>query len=482
MSISQPSIFRRPGERLLEYAHRHRNLTACVLLAAAYLVVCFVLHLPYYFVGYAVVGAVLLGLSLKYPFATFLGYVFLVNFLPYGYIGTNTFTLAKIGGIILVAVTLAVTAIRTPEYARRIKRAFDKRGLVVLIVILAGAVSTIVSRNPQSEFLEQHFQFLVLFALARIYVDTEKRLWWLLVIILLARGMDSALGLYQYITIPEVGRIAGNFIDPNEYACYTLVALPFAVYLVQYQKSPLFRAYFIAMGLLTFIAVIISFSRAGFIALALILLFIFFIPTIKLRNRLILLLLTIVLVIAFIPFDYWTRIETLNSLFGDEDMERSVMIRKRQVDTSIRFFLENPIFGVGYLQYRTTPEKLLGGYIIKQGRLGEHSTILQIFVEFGLIGFIPFVILIYLAFQSGIRAVKLSRLSGHQGIRLLSTATTLSFTAYIIFSFMLGTYTKYLYLYLALPMVAYDIALDKQSRPETEGEESYEKDLDRSME
>jgi O-antigen ligase len=481
MSISQPGIFQRPGERLLEYARRHRNLTACALLAAAYLVVCFVLHLPYYFVGLAVVGAILLGIFLKYPFATFLGYVFLVNLLPYGHIGTYTFTLAKIGGIILVAVTLAVAAIRTPEYGRRIKRAFDKRGIVVLIMILAGAVSTIVSRNPRSEFIEQHFQFLVLFALARVYVDTEKRLWWLLVIILLARGIDSALGLYEYITVPVAVRISGTFFDPNEYACYTLVTLPIAVYLFQYQKNKLFRVFFFVMGLLTFIAVIISFSRAGFVTLALILLFIFFIPTIKLRNRIIMLLLTVVLIIAFIPFDYWTRIETLNSLFGDEDMERSVMIRKRQVDTSIRLFLENPIFGVGYMQYRTAPEKLLGGYIIKRGRLGEHSTILKIFVEFGLMGFIPFVFLIILTFRSGIRAIKLSRLAGFQGIRLLSTATTLSFTAYMIFSFMLGTYTKYLYLYLALPMVAYDLAMEKLSRPATEGEVTDGEDLDRSV-
>ncbi len=481
MSISQPGIFQRPGERLLEYTHRHRNLTACVLLAAAYLVVCFVLHLPYYYVGYAVVGAILLGLSLKYPFAAFLGYVFLVNLLPYGFIGNSTFTLAKIGGVILVAVTLAVTAVRTPEYGRRLRRAFDKRGLVVLILILAGAVSTIFNRNPQSAFIEQHLQFLLLFVLARVYVDTEKRLWWLLVVILLARGLDSALGLYQYLTIPNVGRISSNFYDPNEYACYTLVALPFAVYLVGYQKNKLLRAFFIVMGLLTFIAVIISFSRAGFITLAFVLLLIFFIPTIKMRNRLIMLLLTVLLIIAFIPFDYWARIETLNSLLGNGDMERSVMIRKRQVDTSIRFFLENPIFGVGYQQYRTTPEKLLGGYIIKRGRLGEHSTILQIFVEFGLIGFIPFVILVYLVFRSGIRAVKLARLAGHQGIRLLSTATTLSFTSYMIFSFMLGTYTKYLYLYLALPMVAYDIAMEKLSRPAKEGEVADEKDHDRSV-
>ncbi|HUT99265.1 MAG TPA: O-antigen ligase family protein [bacterium] len=470
MNFSQPGIFQRSNERWLEYARRHRDLTACALLATAYLVVCVFLRLPYYYVCLGIVGVIALGISLKYPFTAFLGYIFLVNFLPYGYIESNTFTLAKIGGVLLVAVTLAVTAIRTPEYGQRLKRAFDKRGIVVLILIAAGAFSTIISHNPQSAFVEQHFQFLVLFVLTRVYVDTEKRLWWLLVIILLARGMDGALGLYQYITVPEAGRIAGNFLDPNEYACYSVVALPIAVYLAQYRKSKVTWAFFIALGLLTFIAVIISFSRAGFVTLALILLVIFFIPVIKLRNRLILLLLTVVLIIAFIPFEYWSRIETLNSLFGDEGTDQSVIIRKRQVDTSIRLFLENPILGVGYMRYRTAPEKLLGGYIIKRGRTGEHSTMLQVLVEFGLIGFIPFVVLIILSFWSGIRAVKLAKLAGDQGIRLLSTATTLSFTSFIIFSFMLGTYTKYLYLYLVLPMVAYDIAIEKLSGPLAERE------------
>src|SRR4030042_211332 len=155
MNLSQPGILHRSNERLLEYARRHRDLTACALLAAAFLVVCVLLQLPYYYVGLAVVGVILLGISLKYPFAAFLTYVFIVNFLPYAYIEAKTFTLAKIGGILLVAITLAVTAIRTPDFGKRIKRAFDKRGLVVLMLIAAGAVSTIVSRNPRSAFFAQ---------------------------------------------------------------------------------------------------------------------------------------------------------------------------------------------------------------------------------------------------------------------------------------------------------------------------------------
>ncbi|MCX7022638.1 MAG: O-antigen ligase family protein [bacterium] len=478
MNLSQPGIFQRANGRLLEYARQHRNLTACAFLAMAYLVACAILHLPYYFVGLLVVGIIVLGISLKYPFVAYLGYIFVVNFLPYGFLGSDTFTLAKIGGVFLLAVTIAVTAIRTPEYGQRIKRAFDKRGIAVLILIAAGSISTIVSHNPRSEFFEQHFQFLALFALTRIYVDTEKRLWWLLVVILLARGLDSALGLYQYLTVPDCGRIAGNFIDPNEYACYTLVALPIAVYLSNYQKSVVRRVFFIALAFLTFAAVVISFSRAGFVTLALILVLILIIPVIKLRYRLILLILTVLIIIAVIPFEYWSRVETLNSLFENENMERSVMVRKQLMDTSIHLFLENPIFGVGYMQYRTAPEKLLGGYIIKRRRLTEHSAIFQILVEFGLIGFIPFVILIILTLRSGFRAMKLAKSAGDQGIRLLSTATVVSLVSLLIFSFMLGTYTKYLYLYITLPMVAYDIAVKKLSRPAKEREVANEEHLD----
>jgi O-antigen ligase len=464
MSLSQPGILLRTQGRLQEYARQHRNLTACALLAIAYLVVCLLLRLPFYYIGLAVVGVIVLGISLKYPFAAYLGYVLVIHFLPYGFIVSETFTLAKIGGVFLLALTLAVTAIRTPEFGQRIKRAFDKRGIAVLILFVAGAISTIVSHNPRMEFFEQHLQFLILFALTRVYVDTEKRLWWLLAVILLARGMDGALGIHQYLTQPGSGRIAGNFLDPNDYACYTLMALPIAIYLAQYKKSTLIRICIIVLGLFTFAAVIVSYSRAGFITLALVLFIIFCIPVIRLRYRLILLLLTIVVILAVIPFDYWTRIETIGSLFTGEDMESSMMIRKQQLDTSIHFFLENPIFGVGYLQYRSTPEKLLGGYVINRWRLGEHSTFLQVLVELGLIGFIPFLFLIILTFRSGIRAAKMAKSADDNGMRLLATATTVSFASLMIFSFMLGTYTKYLYLLFALPMVAYDVMADKLSR------------------
>jgi len=178
---------------------------------------------------------------------------------------------------------------------------------------------------------------------------------------------------------------------------------------------------------------------------------------------LILLILTIVVILAVIPFDYWTRIETIGSLFTGERMESSMMIRKQQLETSIHFFLAHPIFGVGYLQYRSTPERLLGGYVINRWRLGEHSTFLQVLVELGLIGFIPFLFLIILTFRSGIRAAKMAKSADDHGMHLLATATTVSFASLIIFSFMLGTYTKYLYLLFALPMVAHDLMTDKLS-------------------
>jgi putative inorganic carbon (HCO3(-)) transporter len=470
MSFSQPGILQRAQGRLLEYARQHRNLTACILLALAYLVVCVLLKMPYYYVALLVVGLSVLIISLKYPFAAYLGYVFIIHFLPYGYLVSRTFTLAKVGGVFLLAVTLAVTAIRTPELGRRIRRVFDKRGIALLVLILASAVSSIFNRNPNPYFYEQHVQLLILFALTRVYVDTEKRLWWVLGIILLARGLDGVLGFYQYITIPDVGRIAGNFLDPNEYACYTVIAIPIAFYLAQYGRNALLRIGTIVLGFFTFAAIIISYSRAGFITLALVLIIILCIPVTKFRNRLIMFCVAIVLVVAFVPFDYWTRIETISSLFEDEHMERSIMIRKRQLDTSIQFFLDNPIFGVGFQRYRSTPEKLLGGYVIKRWRLGEHSTFLQVLAEVGLCGFIPFLILIFLVFRSGIRAMKLSRSADAPGMHLLATTATVSFASLIIYSFMLGTYTKYLFLFFALPMTAYDIMTDELNRRETVSE------------
>jgi len=481
MNLSQPGLFHRVNGRLLEYARRHRDLTACALLVLAYLVVCALLQLPYYYIGLLVVGIIILGISLKYPFVAYLSYVFIIHFLPYVFFVSKTFTLPKVGGVFLLAVTIAATAIRTPEFGRRFKRAFDKRGIAVLILILGGALSTIVSRNPRSFFTEQHFQFLALFVLTRAYVDTKKRLWWLLVVILLARGMDAALGLYRYVTVPDIGRIGGNFVDPNEYACYTLFTLPIAVYLSHSQQNIIRRIFFVGLGLLAFAAVILSFSRAGFVALGLTILCVFLIPAIKMRNRLIILFITILLVISFIPFDYWTRIETLSSLFENEEMERSVMLRKGQIETSIRLFLENPIFGVGYMKYRTTPERLLGGYVIKRLRIAEHSTFFQVLVEFGLVGFIPFMFLIILTISSGIRAVKLAKLTGDKEYRLLSAATLVSFTSFLIFSLMLGTYTKFLYLYIALPMVVYDLVADKLSRRVAERGVTDEEDLDGSL-
>jgi O-antigen ligase len=469
------------NSRLYDFFSQRRNLTVCLLLVIAYLVVSLILHFPYFYIALVIVGISLLFIVLKYPFAAYLGYILIIHFIPYGFIISNEYTVAKIGGVLLLGLTLAYMAIRKSEIKERIKFAFDKRGGLVIIIIIAGVLSTAFSSNPNFSFFERNFQFLIIFALTRIYINNERRLWWTLIIILIARGADNILGAYQYITLPVTTRISGYFQDPNSFACYSLVALPIAIYLFNYKKNIYYRLAIIVLGLSTVTAVVISSSRSGFITLAVLILLIMLIPVHKFKNRLIILFLTILIIISFTPIDYWTRIESVKALFTEtEEMDRSLQIRKSQFETSFRFFLENPILGIGYGEYGTKPEELLGGYVIKQKRLQEHSTFLKFLVEFGLAGFIPFVILLVVTLRDGIRAIKKAKSVGEHGIRLLATATTLSLTSFIIFSLMLGTYSKYLYLYVALPIIAFDLISEKISRSQKETESPSEKIAERN--
>ncbi|HDR06273.1 MAG TPA: hypothetical protein ENN88_01425, partial [Candidatus Coatesbacteria bacterium] len=398
---------------------------------------------------------------------------------------SETFTLAKVGGVLLLAVTFAVAAVRRSDFQPGFKRAFDKRGMVVLILIIAGAVSTIINPNPKYFFFEQHVQFLMLFVLTRVYIDTEKRLWWALVFILLARGADGLLGIYQYLTSPTVVRIAGNFIDPNEYACYSLVALPIAVYLFENSIGIMKKLFFAALGMLTVISVIISYSRSGAITLGVMLLLFLIMGGLKFKKRLILFLIILVIFAAILPTAYWTRMETVGGLFGDEGMERSMLIRRDLLGTAIQLFLSSPLFGIGYMQFRQAPLELMGGYAVQRLRLSGHSMILQLLAEFGLAGFIPFVALLVMALVSGFKAGAAAKRAGDKPseasyasgkpseasyasgkrLRLLATAVTGALLSFLVMSFMLGTYSKYLYLLVALPMVASDLAFSSTSPP-----------------
>lgn len=468
MNGTLQDALRRAGERLAEFGRRHRDLTACALLVALTFVVCIVFSFPYFYIAFLLVGTLLLIIALKYPFAAYLGYLFIIFFLPYGFILSETFTLAKVGGVLLLAVTFAVAAVRRSDFQPGFKRAFDKRGMVVLILIIAGAVSTIINPNPKYFFFEQHVQFLMLFVLTRVYIDTKKRLWWALVFILLARGADGLLGIYQYLTLPTGVRIAGNFLDPNEYACYSLVALPIAVYLFENSKGITKKLFFAALGMLTIISVIISYSRSGAITLGVMLLFFLIMGGLKFKKRLILFLLILVVFAALLPTPYWTRMETVGGLFDDEGLERSMLIRRDLLGTAIQIFLSHPLFGIGFMQFRRAPLELMGGYVVERFRLSGHSTILQLLAEFGLAGFIPFVALLVMSLVSGFKAGAAAKRAGDEPsaasyasgerLRLLATAVTGAFLSFLVMSFMLGTYSKYLYLLVALPMVASDLA------------------------
>jgi O-antigen ligase len=198
--------------------------------------------------------------------------------------------------------------------------------------------------------------------------------------------------------ISNVGRSVGPSLEPVGYGLGLLFCLLVSIYYFYKTNSLLnpTRIFIFIAFLITPIAIFFTYTRAIWIGLLLSLLVLFlFYP----RGKKIFGSLLAILIFSFVLIQTIQVSETEGS--AKDVVERdSIYVRLSMAKTGMKMFLDKPVFGVGYSQagkefprYFTSvgtswvPDK---GFLI-------HNTFVNILVELGLIGFVPFLfILIYL--------------------------------------------------------------------------------------
>jgi O-antigen ligase len=203
----------------------------------------------------------------------------------------------------------------------------------------------------------------------------------------------------------EIKRITGGLFDSNWFA-YTLVAvLPVNLYLFVRFNGPVARLLIASAATLQSIGVVLSFTRSAVIALAISVLYL------VTRNRLPLKPLLIAGLLVGAGFALWSP-AGLQRLYSVEyAAEGSTPIRTYLLLGGIDLVLERPIMGFGYNQYgpnfmywldqqHRVPEGVLYMQETFERRVaaGEerlewimpHNTVLQVWVEFGILGLLGF--------------------------------------------------------------------------------------------
>lgn len=274
--------------------------------------------------------------------------------------------------------------------------------------------------------------------------------------------------LMNIVSGVEGYRIMGTYGDPNFFAQIMLVIIPIAMNRFMHEKKTVLKILAAWSLVVSFLTVIFTFSRGGFLALCSVLGLLVLLkkpPLVAVLSG----ILILIFLIPFLPPAYFDRIETILEYlpFMGSDVRSEVSLRGRMSEYAVSFqmFRDNPIFGIGYENYAANYLK----YSVKIGldprrtERSAHSLYLEVLAEQGLIGFLMFGYLLYAAFASLNKARKIFKKIALHGYEDLAIAFQIGFTGYLVSAlFIHGAYPRNLWLLIGISLAAQQVAVNEE--------------------
>lgn len=222
-------------------------------------------------------------------------------------------------------------------------------------------------------------------------------------------------GLYsQAIVVPgeiaEVARPSGMVGDPNFYAMALIALIPLAFHRARWEKNLVTRQLSLLAGIIIAIASIMTYSRGGYLTLAVVIVALTIAGFIKFRSVMIVCLL-FALLLPILPSSYSGRASSLLAipvgLVSQEPPERgtatdtSVSGRMTELMAGVNMFLDHPLLGVGtnnYQEYYQEYSRPLG--VDRRTNRAAHNLYVEIAAETGIVGIVAFGALVVTLFVS----------------------------------------------------------------------------------
>jgi O-antigen ligase len=266
--------------------------------------------------------------------------------------------------------------------------------LAVILLLAIGLTPVAVSPQTSIDLLgDSFFKVVTIFVLMLNLIDTRARLRSFMKLLIFCGVFIAASAVLNYFRgatavnqSGELVRVAGYgtfFSNPNELAMAVNLIMPFAVVFGLTSRGVKRLAFFAIAALLAF-AVVVSFSRGGFlglIAIGGVLLW-----KAGRGRRFVTLGAGLVIAGAFVvsmPSGYGDRIFTI--LHTDADKTNSAQERQELLARGLDVIAHHPIVGVGVGNY--------GIYSIRQ--LVAHNSYIEIAAELGLAGLAAYLVLIF---------------------------------------------------------------------------------------
>jgi probable O-glycosylation ligase (exosortase A-associated) len=283
----------------------------------------------------------------------------------------------------------------------------ERRGVTwnsrtVAMVALVGAVgvSLFFSVPTPESMASRYIEFakivgIALFTTALLYRLPHLRMMvWVIALSFAFYGVKNGLTGILNGGKPILQGPGGMLEDNNDFALALCMGLPMLIQIGASERNRVLRRGVYAMVPLCLLAVLLTHSRGGFLALTAMTLMLIW----RSRNRMAafgVLAVAGIVALPFIPESFIERISTLT----DYQSDGSAMGRLAAWQTAINMALDNPVWGVGLAKFQAAYPDYASGLAHETARV-THNAYLQIWAECGSIALGLYLFLIASTFWS----------------------------------------------------------------------------------
>ena len=305
---------------------------------------------------------------------------------------------------------------------------------------------------------------LVLFILLVNIVNTREkliRIAWLLSLIAVPLSLTT---LKHFLTGElsqgdrVVGYKGGLTSNPNDLALMLNLILPFCIALFFIYRRPQIRILQVSIMVLIVSAVIVTFSRAGFLALAVM----FLIYVWQLRNRperryVPMLLVLAVMALPLVPSSYYERVSTITDVSADTT--GSAQIRLRDSIAAAGYVAGHPLLGAGIGMNALAMNSVRG-----ETWTEIHNVYLQFAVELGIPGLLLFLLFYRCCFNNTRQVLEHGEQHGMDELFYITEAIRIGLIIYAVEAFFHPSAYQFYFYYISGLAVATKAIFASESR------------------
>jgi putative inorganic carbon (hco3(-)) transporter len=301
------------------------------------------------------------------------------------------------GAIHFQALLIGVTSIRfihglsfskditIPHYPQ------NKAQIGFFCVMLLNVVFAFV-KTPAAKVLYGQAGIILLFFMIIGLLDTQEKLSKFIFYFILANTFLALLGLNNYfIEGIDIDNLStGGFVGgADDFAVVISSAIPFTFFLYQQQKMSKAKIFYALLTVLFVTAVILAFSRGGWVTLICMSFLIILFSTHKMKT-VTLLIIAVIVLLNILPPQFADEFQTISAETGTG---------KHRIElwsAGFHMFLDHPILGVGMMNF----PGVYGRFYMPENPsnprwITVHSIYFQLIAEMGILGAIFFILIAY---------------------------------------------------------------------------------------